>query len=84
MLFHAQFTVHPMNCKQTIAAPLLLGNARGSHAARKHLLLATVSTCLCSLLYVSSENSPAAYALQEDNDKLTYITVAPEGGFGTV
>lgn len=48
MLFHAQFTVQPIKCEQNIAAPLLLGSARGSHAARKHLLLATVSILLLS------------------------------------
>ena len=46
VLFHAQFTVQPMHQDQNIAPNLLLGSARGSHAARKHLLLASVSSHL--------------------------------------
>ncbi|GAX82828.1 hypothetical protein CEUSTIGMA_g10254.t1 [Chlamydomonas eustigma] len=40
--YHAQFTVRPM-CPETSINPMLLKSAsRGSHAARKHLLMATV------------------------------------------
>lgn len=46
ILFHAQFTVQPVHLHQSISAKLLLGNARGSHAARKHLLIASVSTAM--------------------------------------
>ncbi|DBA86336.1 TPA: hypothetical protein ACH3X2_005570 [Trebouxia sp. C0005] len=43
LLFHAQFTVRILEHDTPIKPALLAGSARGSHAARKHLLLASVS-----------------------------------------
>ena len=43
LLFHAQFTVRILEHDTVIKPALLAGSARGSHAARKHLLLASVS-----------------------------------------
>lgn len=42
LLFHAQFTVRCLGHHIPIKPALLAGGARGSHAARKHLLLASV------------------------------------------
>ncbi|KAA6419519.1 MAG: tRNA-splicing endonuclease subunit sen34 [Trebouxia sp. A1-2] len=60
LLFHAQFTVRILEHDTPIKPALLAGSARGSHAARKHLLLASV-----------------------DGATASFITVAPEGGFGS-
>lgn len=60
LLFHAQFTVRILEHETPIKPALLAGSARGSHAARKHLLLASV-----------------------DGAAASFITVAPEGGFGS-
>ncbi|KAL0049301.1 hypothetical protein WJX82_010782 [Trebouxia sp. C0006] len=60
LLFHAQFTVRILEHDTPIKPALLAGSARGSHAARKHLLLASV-----------------------DGAAASFITVAPEGGFGS-
>lgn len=46
MLYHAQFTVRVVNRQAAIKPALLVGGARGSHSARKHLLLSTVRTVL--------------------------------------
>ncbi len=43
LLFHAQFTVRAIGHDVPVKPALLVGSARGSHAARKHLLLASVS-----------------------------------------
>ena len=43
LLFHAQFTVRILEHDTPIKPALLAGSARGSHAARKHLLLASVN-----------------------------------------
>lgn len=60
LLFHAQFTVRILKHDTPIKPALLAGSARGSHSARKHLLLAWV-----------------------DGSAASFITVAPEGGFGS-
>lgn len=86
ILFHAQFTVQPVHSHQSISAKLLLGDARGSHAARKHLLIASVSTTM-----LQGSNSPSGHQqcrlcsawLQGTPQNLTFITLAPEDGFGS-
>ena len=42
LLYHAQFTVQVLDNQAAIKPALLVGGARGSHSARKHLLLASV------------------------------------------
>ncbi|KAL3149941.1 hypothetical protein ABBQ38_013303 [Trebouxia sp. C0009 RCD-2024] len=42
LFYHAQFTVQVLDHQATVKPALLVGGARGSHSARKHLLLASV------------------------------------------
>ena len=44
LLYHAQFTVRVLDQQAAIKPALLVGGARGSHSARKHLLLALVGS----------------------------------------
>lgn len=44
LLYHAQFTVRVLHHRAAIRPALLIGAARGSHSARKHLLLASVGS----------------------------------------
>ena len=44
LLYHAQFTVRVLEHQAAIKPALLIGGARGSHSARKHLLLASVGS----------------------------------------
>lgn len=44
LLYHAQFTVRLLEHQAAIRPALLIGAARGSHSARKHLLLASVGS----------------------------------------
>ncbi|KAL3143955.1 hypothetical protein ABBQ32_003768 [Trebouxia sp. C0010 RCD-2024] len=56
LFYHAQFTVQVLDHQATIKPALLVGGTRGSHSARKHLLLASVST---------SSNAPHAHVTVE-------------------
>lgn len=55
LLFHAQFTVRIMSSGQVLKPALLAGSARGSHAARKHLLLAWVKEDCVQYMTVAPE-----------------------------
>ena len=42
MVVHSQYCVHVVDSKQALDPTVLAGVARGSHGARKHLLLAAL------------------------------------------
>ncbi|GIL66099.1 hypothetical protein Vafri_19705 [Volvox africanus] len=69
-LYHAQFTVRPVSREEAINPMILKAVARGSHAARKHLLLA---------FYEEQANE----AVLEQPPRIRYMSFAPESGFGS-
>lgn len=62
LLFHAQFTVRCLGHHNPIKPALLAGGARGSHAARKHLLLASVNDDAASFITIAPEGGFGAIA----------------------
>lgn len=77
-LYHAQFTVRALEADVPLNPHALKAAARGSHAARKHVLLATL------LSAGKGEGQGGERQGQEQGLKLQpfYITIAPEAGFG--
>ena len=78
--YHAQFTVRPILPDSFVVPMLLKSTSRGSHAARKHLLMATVPD-LDEIFRSYSEHRDLSL-LVSNPPKVSYITVAPEAGFG--
>lgn len=86
LLYHAQFTVRVLHEQAAIRPALLIGAARGSHSARKHLLLASVSstpwplmrtvlggTCCSQIeagVYLAIIRSEASFRLMQCGDML--------------
>lgn len=68
-LVHAQFTVRIFPPDRPLAPLQLMAAARGSHAARKHMLLVTINKVDCE-------------TKTSNNIELSYYTMAPEAGFG--
>ncbi|GIL86476.1 hypothetical protein Vretimale_11629 [Volvox reticuliferus] len=70
-LYHAQFTVRPVSREDALNPMMLKAVARGSHAARKHLLLAFY------------EEQEANETVVEQPPRIRYMSFAPESGFGS-
>jgi tRNA-splicing endonuclease subunit Sen34 len=92
-LYHAQFVVRVLPLGQVLNPVLFKGLARGVHAARKHLLLASVARGSDSdsskqqQQQIQQDGSARGAASNSgasgDNAaKVVYITVAKEDGFG--
>lgn len=69
LLYHAQFTVQVLDHQAAIKPALLMGGSRGSHSARKHLLLASVGTS--RLMHASQVNSIAVVLYARKAHSLT-------------
>jgi tRNA-splicing endonuclease subunit Sen34 len=74
-LFHAHFAVRLVPPGRPLDATLLCGAARGSHAARKHLLLASLAAA------EGGDGGSGGAAL--DALRPVYVSLAPEAGFGS-
>jgi len=76
-LFHAHFAVRLVPPGRPLDATLLCGAARGSHAARKHLLLAS--------LEAAEDGGGGGDGGWGALDALrpAYVSLAPEAGFGS-
>ncbi|GFR44275.1 hypothetical protein Agub_g5480, partial [Astrephomene gubernaculifera] len=76
-LYHAQFTVRPLLPGEALNPMLLKAVARGSHAARKHVLLAFYAEGEAAL-----GKSVWLSPLGSQLPRIKYLSLAPEAGFG--
>ncbi|KXZ45911.1 hypothetical protein GPECTOR_49g495 [Gonium pectorale] len=78
-LYHAQFTVRPVPPGAALNPMVLKAVARGSHAARKHLLLAFYQDGGAAV----AAPGAAAGSASAPPPRIGYMSVAPEAGFGS-